>query len=95
MGVRGCVSSYGMLYMEARITTMMRCPDCNEELRCHATRTPETSGNRWLQDMGKVFPAMIVRRRRCPTHGLVLTVELPAAAMAAVVSERGADHVDE
>jgi hypothetical protein len=72
---------------------MMKCPDCGEELRCHATRTPATSGNRWLQDMGLVFPAMIVRRRRCPTHGLVMTVELPAAAMLAVVAQRGEGEV--
>jgi hypothetical protein len=55
---------------------MMTCPHCQAELRCQATRTAELSGVRWVMRLGEQV-SLVFRRRACPVHGPVSTVEVP------------------
>lgn len=42
-----------------------------------ATRSPSSIKHRWLEDFARRYPDLSVRRRECPVHGTMLTVEIP------------------
>jgi hypothetical protein len=65
----------------------MQCPGCTVEQKCRVTdtRTPQGARIRWLMDLQKEWPDLLVRRRRCPEHGTFVTVELPLSDLKSIV----------
>lgn len=63
---------------------MLKCPQCQAEMAVKATRSPGNIKHRWLEDFARRYPELSVRRRECPVHGTMLTVELPLSHLQAV-----------
>lgn len=67
----------------------MRCPHCDRELRCVATRSADGIGVSWLAMLGRLQPALVARRRRCEEHGTIVTVELPVGFVQGMLYREG------